>query len=42
MGHSKKVARDLTEHILGLVRLPSPKTLADRYPHELSGGCANG
>ena len=38
MGHSKKVARDLTEHILGLVRLPSPKTLADRYPHELSGG----
>jgi oligopeptide/dipeptide ABC transporter ATP-binding protein len=38
MGHSKKVARDLTENILGLVRLPSPKTLADRYPHELSGG----
>jgi oligopeptide/dipeptide ABC transporter ATP-binding protein len=38
MGHSRKVARDLTENILGLVRLPSPKTLADRYPHELSGG----
>src|SRR5262245_31943093 len=38
MGHSKKVARDLTENILGLVRLPAPKTLADRYPHELSGG----
>jgi oligopeptide/dipeptide ABC transporter ATP-binding protein len=38
MGHSKKVARDFTEHILGLVRLPSPKTMADRYPHELSGG----
>ena len=38
MGHSKKVARDHTEHVLSLVRLPSPKTLADRYPHELSGG----
>ena len=38
MGHSKKVAREFTEHILGLVRLPSPKTIADRYPHELSGG----
>ena len=38
MGHSKKVARDQTEHVLSLVRLPSPKTLADRYPHELSGG----
>jgi oligopeptide transport system ATP-binding protein len=38
MGHSKKVAREQTEHVLSLVRLPSPKTLADRYPHELSGG----
>ncbi|HET8562651.1 MAG TPA: ABC transporter ATP-binding protein, partial [Candidatus Binatia bacterium] len=38
MGHSKKVARDSTEQILGLVHLPSPKALADRYPHELSGG----
>jgi peptide/nickel transport system ATP-binding protein len=38
MGHSRKVARDLTENILGLVRLPSPKTLAGRYPHQLSGG----
>jgi oligopeptide/dipeptide ABC transporter ATP-binding protein len=38
MGHSKKVARDYTEHVLSLVRLPAPKTLADRYPHELSGG----
>jgi oligopeptide/dipeptide ABC transporter ATP-binding protein len=38
MGHSKKVAREHTEHVLNLVRLPSPKTLADRYPHELSGG----
>ena len=38
LGHSKKVARDWTEHILSQVRLPSPKTLADRYPHEFSGG----
>ena len=38
MGHSKKVARDCTENVLAMVRLPSPKTLADRYPHELSGG----
>jgi oligopeptide/dipeptide ABC transporter ATP-binding protein len=38
MGHSKKIARDFTEHVLELVRLPSPHTLADRYPHELSGG----
>src|SRR6266508_5909201 len=38
MGHSKKVARDCTENVLAMVRLPTPKTLADRYPHELSGG----
>lgn len=38
MGHSRKVARDATEHILSLVRLPSPKRLIQRYPHELSGG----
>ena len=38
MGHTKKAARDFTEHVLQLVRLPSPHTLADRYPHELSGG----
>jgi peptide/nickel transport system ATP-binding protein len=38
LGHSKKVARDHTEHVLSLVRLPAPRTLADRYPHELSGG----
>jgi len=38
MRHSKKVAREFTEHALNLVHLPSPKTLAVRYPHELSGG----
>lgn len=38
MGHSKKVARGCTENVLAMVRLPTPKTLADRYPHELSGG----
>ena len=38
MGHSRKVSRDCTENVLAMVRLPAPKTLADRYPHELSGG----
>jgi len=38
LGHSRKVARDWTEHVLRLVQLPSPKALLDRYPHELSGG----
>ena len=38
MGHSVKVAREFTEHALQLVHLPAPKTLAGRYPHELSGG----
>jgi len=38
MGHSKRVARQFAEHVLNLVRLPSAHTLADRYPHELSGG----
>ena len=32
MGYSKKVARDFTENILGLVRLPSPKTMAAFAP----------
>src|ERR1043166_8380764 len=31
MGHSKKVALDFTGHVLSLVRLPSPKTIIDRY-----------
>jgi oligopeptide transport system ATP-binding protein len=38
MGYTKKVARGFTENVLAMVRLPTPKTLADRYPHELSGG----
>ncbi len=38
MGYAKKVARDCTENVLAMVRLPTPNTLADRYPHELSGG----
>jgi oligopeptide transport system ATP-binding protein len=37
-GHSKKVAHDWAAHILDVVRLPSPKTMTHRYPHELSGG----
>jgi oligopeptide/dipeptide ABC transporter ATP-binding protein len=38
MGHSRKIARAFAEHALYLVHLPAPKTLAGRYPHELSGG----
>jgi oligopeptide/dipeptide ABC transporter ATP-binding protein len=38
MGHSKKISRSCTENVLAMVRLPAPKSLADRYPHELSGG----
>ena len=36
--HSKKIARESTEHILDAVRVPSPRTIMARYPHELSGG----
>jgi oligopeptide/dipeptide ABC transporter ATP-binding protein len=38
LGHSKKVARGFTEHVLALVHLPAPRAIMDRYPHELSGG----
>src|SRR5262245_589536 len=38
MGYSKKIAREHTENVLAMVRLPAPNALADRYPHELSGG----
>ena len=38
MGHSNKVARGWSEHILSSVRCPSPRTVMARYPHELSGG----
>jgi oligopeptide/dipeptide ABC transporter ATP-binding protein len=36
--HSKKIALECTEHILDAVRVPSPRTIMARYPHELSGG----
>ena len=36
--HSKKNALESTEHILDAVRVPSPRTIMARYPHELSGG----
>ena len=36
--HSKKIALESTEHILDAVRVPSPRTIMARYPHELSGG----
>lgn len=38
MGHSRKIAREFAGHALHLVHLPSPRMLAGRYPHELSGG----
>jgi oligopeptide/dipeptide ABC transporter ATP-binding protein len=38
LGHSKKVSLDWTEHILSAVRVPSPRTVMARYPHQLSGG----
>jgi len=36
--HSKKIALDRTADILAAVRVPSPRTIMARYPHELSGG----
>ena len=38
LGHANKVALDLTQHMLSAVRVPSPRTVMARYPHELSGG----
>lgn len=38
LGHSRKVGLDCTEHILQAVRVPAPRTVMARYPHELSGG----
>ena len=36
--HSKKAALESTQHILDAVRVPSPRTIMARYPHQLSGG----
>ena len=36
--HGLPSGDDRVHELLGLVRLPSPRTLARRYPHELSGG----
>jgi peptide/nickel transport system ATP-binding protein len=38
LGDSRKVARERAVDVLSSVRVPSPKTLIDRYPYELSGG----
>jgi oligopeptide/dipeptide ABC transporter ATP-binding protein len=35
---SKKIALESTQHILDAVRVPSPRTIMARYPHQLSGG----
>jgi oligopeptide/dipeptide ABC transporter ATP-binding protein len=38
LGHSRKVGLDCTEQILQAVRVPAPRTVMARYPHELRGG----
>lgn len=35
---SKKAARDRSVELLDKVRLPQPRDLLDKYPHQLSGG----
>lgn len=35
---SRKAARERTLGLLDAVRMPNPRNVADRYPHELSGG----
>ncbi len=37
-GLEPEEAREKTIEMLELVRIPEPETIADRYPHELSGG----
>ena len=36
--HSRKLALESAEHILDAVRVPSPRTIMARYPHQLSHG----
>ena len=38
LGHSKKIANEETAANLETVRVPSPRSIMTRYPHELSGG----
>jgi peptide/nickel transport system ATP-binding protein len=37
-GMDKRAAREEAVRLFGLVRLPEPCVLVDRYPHQLSGG----
>ncbi|MCP4036974.1 MAG: ABC transporter ATP-binding protein [bacterium] len=39
---SKKEAREIAADLLDKVGIPDPSAALDRYPHEYSGGCANG
>ena len=41
-GHSKRAARSRSINLLEEVGLPQPEQQLRRYPHELSGGYANG
>lgn len=38
LGLRGKAATDRVAHLLGLVNLPDPASLMERYPHQLSGG----
>jgi oligopeptide/dipeptide ABC transporter ATP-binding protein len=37
-GHGNRIAHAYAGHILDAVHVPSPKTVMNMYPHELSGG----
>ncbi|MBL4811021.1 MAG: ABC transporter ATP-binding protein [Rhodobacteraceae bacterium] len=38
LGMTSREARARTIEILGTLRIPEPKTICDRYPHQMSGG----
>ncbi len=38
MGHSKRESLEGSQYVLNSVRVPSSRTIMDRYPYELSGG----
>ncbi len=38
LGHDNKTAQDMALHSLERVKIADPKSVMDRYPHQLSGG----